>query len=356
MSSPYSPESEGSTSDLRGPDTGSSPNAKPTQTPERSSGDIGPTSRFTKTSPDSTPNGWQAWDSLNDAATDLVPTMGQNTGMASGRAGVIFQKESTSSPEVSPAKTSQSPESEQDSPENGPDCSSRQPESLTLFSEMEDGFSLRMFPDSFPQMEALTSGSFSRRWPTSGFTTAPGECWTVDSSECHNDGGAFSSLPDVLEADVPPRFFLSPKAAAGIIRRAEKRGRSLPQELARALTELARLNHSVPGSETPEQTCPTPKPDGLSPEKNPLPTQPLALNTENQQVKTSGSPEPSSPMAVSENQRAEVRETPYARQLTTGGGKPRQGYPMMRDGKKVRRLTPTECERLQGFPDGWTIP
>jgi len=23
-------------------------------------------------------------------------------------------------------------------------------------------------------------------------------------------------------------------------------------------------------------------------------------------------------------------------------------------GMKVRRLTPTECERLQGFPDGWT--
>ena len=25
-------------------------------------------------------------------------------------------------------------------------------------------------------------------------------------------------------------------------------------------------------------------------------------------------------------------------------------------GSQVRRLTPTECERLQGFPDGWTIP
>lgn len=24
------------------------------------------------------------------------------------------------------------------------------------------------------------------------------------------------------------------------------------------------------------------------------------------------------------------------------------------DGTKIRRLTPTECERLQGFPDGWT--
>jgi len=24
------------------------------------------------------------------------------------------------------------------------------------------------------------------------------------------------------------------------------------------------------------------------------------------------------------------------------------------DGMRVRRLTPTECERLQGYPDGWT--
>jgi len=24
------------------------------------------------------------------------------------------------------------------------------------------------------------------------------------------------------------------------------------------------------------------------------------------------------------------------------------------NGVKIRRLTPTECERLQGFPDGWT--
>jgi DNA (cytosine-5)-methyltransferase 1 len=59
-------------------------------------------------------------------------------------------------------------------------------------------------------------------------------------------------------------------------------------------------------------------------------------------------------MFVSENQRAEVLETDYARQLSSGGGKPGQGYPAVRDGASVRRLTPTECERLQGFPDGWT--
>jgi site-specific DNA-cytosine methylase len=33
-----------------------------------------------------------------------------------------------------------------------------------------------------------------------------------------------------------------------------------------------------------------------------------------------------------------------------------QGHhqPKYFDGAMVRRLTPTECERLQGFPDGWT--
>jgi site-specific DNA-cytosine methylase len=129
--------------------------------------------------------------------------------------------------------------------------------------------------------------------------------------------------------------------------------------------------------------------------------------------------------ALSENQRGELNLTPYSRQLTTGGGKPGQGYPAvmvptisfdstwsgrypisgddisptikvgssvgapsppavmvptavaefngttsdihhtLRAGTKqatgvlttdlaVRRLTPTECERLMGWPDGWT--
>ena len=28
--------------------------------------------------------------------------------------------------------------------------------------------------------------------------------------------------------------------------------------------------------------------------------------------------------------------------------------PIMNEGQTVRRLTPMECERLQGFPDSWT--
>jgi len=94
-------------------------------------------------------------------------------------------------------------------------------------------------------------------------------------------------------------------------------------------------------------------------------------------------------MGVSENQRGELRLTDYSRRITTGGGKPGQGYAAalvpIEDGAElemgepnvynalragnggssrantvltptlaVRRLTPVECERLMGWPDDWT--
>lgn len=40
--------------------------------------------------------------------------------------------------------------------------------------------------------------------------------------------------------------------------------------------------------------------------------------------------------------------------LSTGGGQAGQGYPCARIESIVRRLTPIECERLQGFPDDFT--
>jgi DNA (cytosine-5)-methyltransferase 1 len=95
------------------------------------------------------------------------------------------------------------------------------------------------------------------------------------------------------------------------------------------------------------------------------------------------------PVAVAENQRGEVRTSETVPSLSSGGGKPGEGYPavlsfdstfgnqsavfdnltpplkvgsgigissppaVMAD-LAVRRLTPTECERLMGWPDGWT--
>jgi hypothetical protein len=48
------------------------------------------------------------------------------------------------------------------------------------------------------------------------------------------------SLSDVLETgEVQPQFFLTPKACAGILRRAEARGKKLPDQLHTALKQRA---------------------------------------------------------------------------------------------------------------------
>jgi hypothetical protein len=237
MSYRSSQESAESTSDSNEPGCESLDNAKQTRQPDESSPATGPGCPATRTLPDSTRDGSQVMAFNWQTGGDFRPGYSTNETQAlhKGQTPAVF----TSSQADSRAKTSQLPESEPASPEKDQDSSMKPPESLTLFSETEDGSSLRMFPDSFPATEALTSGSFSRRWPSSGFTTLPGELWTADTSECHSGGGEYSFLPGVLEATVPERFYLSPKAAAGILRRAERRGKRLPLALDKALRVLS---------------------------------------------------------------------------------------------------------------------
>jgi len=59
-------------------------------------------------------------------------------------------------------------------------------------------------------------------------------------------------------------------------------------------------------------------------------------------------------VAFAENQRGELRTSAAAPQLSCAGGKPGSGYAAAQVGMTVRRLTPVECERLQGFPDDYT--
>jgi len=59
-------------------------------------------------------------------------------------------------------------------------------------------------------------------------------------------------------------------------------------------------------------------------------------------------------VAIKENQQGAVWEADVTSSLATAGGKPGQGYQACRQGTQVRRLTPVECERLQGFPDDFT--
>ncbi len=79
----------------------------------------------------------------------------------------------------------------------------------------------------------------SGRWGNSGMGS-PTEFWTLSSSEFPSAAAA-SSLSGILENPGPHlrKYFLSAKAASGILRRAAKRGRKLPVPLLSALESLA---------------------------------------------------------------------------------------------------------------------
>src|SRR5690606_23472888 len=95
-------------------------------------------------------------------------------------------------------------------------------------------------------LEPLSEG-----WKNAGIMR-PGECLTLSTSEWtasltpSRSADAVCSLSDILETgDVPQRYFLSPKACAGILRRADKRGKELPMQLKLALEAVAVQDQST---------------------------------------------------------------------------------------------------------------
>ena len=79
---------------------------------------------------------------------------------------------------------------------------------------------------------------YSGHWQTSGIG-GPTGCLTLSMPEWPSDGAA-CSLSDILETGPHlQKYCLSPTAARGILRRAEKRGKVLPSTLLEALSQLA---------------------------------------------------------------------------------------------------------------------
>lgn len=67
-----------------------------------------------------------------------------------------------------------------------------------------------------------------------------GGCSTLNIGECPSAVKG-STLWQILQADVPERYSLSARACAGILRRAERRGKELPPMLREALEEAVLL-------------------------------------------------------------------------------------------------------------------
>ena len=65
----------------------------------------------------------------------------------------------------------------------------------------------------------------------------PGVSMTLNFGESPSDARE-STLSQILDLNAPDKYSLSPRACAGILRRAEKRGKVLPDMLREALMEV----------------------------------------------------------------------------------------------------------------------
>lgn len=96
----------------------------------------------------------------------------------------------------------------------------------------------------YPATEEPTSLSSFGGWSNAGMAS-PGGYLTLNISAWPS-AAAVCSLSEVLETDALPRYSLSPKACSGILRRAERRGKELPETLRQALQQVAE-EPSAPG-------------------------------------------------------------------------------------------------------------
>lgn len=139
------------------------------------------------------------------------------------------------SQEVSPAKTYRWLESVRVWLEQGAASGISSAELLGILNR--DSLSSKTCPVYYPATPDRTSMLSLKGWKSSGIA-AHGERWTLSTSTWPN-AASVCSLSEVLETEVARKYFLSPKACAGILRRAERRGKELPPHLKAALVAVA---------------------------------------------------------------------------------------------------------------------
>jgi site-specific DNA-cytosine methylase len=300
----------------------------------------------------------------------------------------------TSSVPESRARTYRSQVNELDLQESAQSSFMSLRESLKNFDPL--GFSSRMFPDFSVQTKEETlqkSSGFS--WSSAGMGFA-GVSLTASFSESPNEG-AVCSLSDVLESHVPQRFFLSAVAARGILKRADDAGKTLPTRLERTLRILATkgMAESIPRSSASNQAKPTPASGTTKAQASPAS---MKHQSSSEQMTMAGMSATTLAQRSDAEESAEAESTPRSASHRTSGESSEQAAsvhsspaaaasqekgiqrylsPTLSTKNEVvssstqrekwmeqcaemlmtvRRLTPTECEVLQGFPKGWTLP
>lgn len=240
---------------------------------------------------------------------------------------------------------------------------------------------------------------------------------TLNTSEFPNDAVG-SSLSQVLQTDPPPKYYLSPKACEGILRRSERRGKTLPPTLKAALlarsaqavggldngaplvlatdqgnAELGRgispsltsarggppiafkTSHYTRGKDGPPRSDVTPPltADADMGDQDPVVFEPGFANVYAERGQGSDiSVHPTEIAQTLDTSRSERKTLVYVKRHRAANSEDAEHWAEgdvastlnAHDGTDMRaqevvlhgprRLTPLEQERLQGFPDGWT--
>lgn len=240
------------------------------------------------------------------------------------------------------ARTYRLQASEKDSRENALVYFSNLRESCERFDPL--GLSSRMFPDfSVQTMEETLQKSSAFSWSSAGMGFN-GVCSTASISEWPNDVRV-CSLSDILEPHAPPRFYLSPRACRGVLRRAQKRQRTLPSRLHQALEFVANLQDAE-WKTILTLLCSQPV-WGITGTQATGETESISSADRSKEVvgaEVSCQTQKKQPKDILSHPRRNRRRCSRCIGTAT---------PTL---LLVRRLTPTECEVLQGFPKGWTVP
>ena len=115
------------------------------------------------------------------------------------------------------------------------------PEPIQATKERTSGQSSRrsapskMKPPMFLDLRQVSGILPVPSWEMDGVSL--GEHSTLNFGECPSVARE-STLSQILEANAPEKYYLSKKACEGILRRAERRGKVLPEMLREALEEV----------------------------------------------------------------------------------------------------------------------
>ena len=111
---------------------------------------------------------------------------------------------------------------------------------LTLFGRTSQERSLHIMGETFKRCSGKSQRPIFQclnlddgqtpEWFEAAESAPRGGCLTLNFGECPSEESA-SILLEVLEMKAPEKYYLSPTACAGILRRAEKRRKRLPEIL-----------------------------------------------------------------------------------------------------------------------------